>query len=187
MTQIPTSLKFFCFLVCLASIPSLKALPAGYQNLPPEPISNFSFYEDISPQLKDPFNLEPFLRKDKVVILHFWSTSCPACITELPQIDKAAQTYKNQPIEFLVISLNDPQGGYLTKFFGKKRIRFLKPYKSPSLEKPAIYGLPTTLIINRTGLLVGKIEGPAAWQSSEMDQLLTRLMNRETLNPVKKS
>ncbi len=46
-------------------------------------------------------------RKDKVVIVDFWSTSCPPCIKELPNISAIYQANKDRGLEIISISLDD--------------------------------------------------------------------------------
>ncbi len=165
----------------LCTLPfSAQALPEHYTVISRETLSDFYFFEDqpwVNPPKKLYFN--EFLEEKKVVILHLWATSCPSCVSELKQMEKAATDYMNQPITFIALSLNDPRSGVLRNYFNRIPYTRLKPYHNASSTRPAIKGLPTTLFFNKNGRLIGRIEGAAKWQDDEMKRLLQRLMNEE--------
>ena len=159
---------------------SAQALPERYTIISREAPPEFHFFEDqpwVNPPKKIYFN--EFLNQNRVVVLHLWATSCPSCISELKQLEKAAADYMNQPITFIVLSLNDPRSGVLRNYFNRIPYTHLKPYHNASSTRPAIKGLPTTLFFNKNGQLIGRIEGAAKWQGDEMKRLLQRLMNEE--------
>ena len=141
---------------------------------------NFSFVED-QPWIQAPvkYALDDFRGKDHVIILHLWSTSCPSCVQELPKLNRFAQSYAHEPVEIIALSVDDPQPGSLSNYLSHHKIHYLRPYHRPSLTRPVIRGLPTTFFLNKSGELVGKIEGPALWDSAEMTRLLKRLMEEE--------
>lgn len=177
-----------CLLICTFSF-SIQAVPDRYRVIPSETLSNFHFFEDkpwVNPPKELYFN--DFLKEKKVVILHLWATSCPSCIKELKQLEQIATDYMNQPITFIVLSLNDPRSGVLRNYFNRTRYTHLRPYHNASRSRPAIKGLPTTLFFNKKGKLVGRMEGAAKWNGDEMKRLLQRLMAEDSkdtsdLNP----
>lgn len=168
------------FMTAILIATTVNALPRGYQVLPSEGIQGFLYYED-QPSVGEPvpINFKETIAKGNVVVLHLWATSCPSCVEELKQIQEAAHAFSQQPIEFVVLSLNDPQAGVLRNYFTRLQYDHLKPYHRPGMSRPAVKGLPTTLFFNRSGKLVGRIEGPAAWQSDDMVRLLKRLCSEE--------
>lgn len=169
----------FCLAFCTLPF-SAQALPERYTVIPREVLSDFYFHEDqpwVNPPKKIHFN--DLIAEEKVIVLHLWATSCPSCVSELKQLEKAAADYMNQPITFIVLSLNDPRQGVLRNYFNRIPYTHLKPYHNPSSTRPAIKGLPTTLFFNKNGKLIGRLEGAAKWQGDEMKRLLQRLMNEE--------
>ncbi len=168
-----------CIVFCTLSF-SAQALPERYTIISREAPPDFYFYEDqpwVSPPKKIHFN--DVLAEKKVIVLHLWATSCPSCISELKQLEKAATDYMNQPITFIVLSLNDPRPGVLRNYFNRIPYTHLKPYHRASSTRPAIKGLPTTFFFNKSGQLIGRIEGAAKWQYDEMKRLLQRLMSED--------
>jgi thiol-disulfide isomerase/thioredoxin len=54
--------------------------------------------------------LEKLLSKnnDKIYIVNFWATWCKPCVQELPAFEKIYNTYKNQDVELILVSLDFP-------------------------------------------------------------------------------
>ena len=158
----------------------LQALPERYAVIASETPRDFYFFEDqpwVNPPKKIRFSSK--LASQKVIVLHLWATSCPTCVPELQQLEQTAKDYRDQPIDFIVLSLNDPRSGVLRNFFNRSRYTHLKPYHNPSGARPPIKGLPTTLFFNKNGKLIGRLEGAGKWQSNEMKRLLNRLITEE--------
>lgn len=52
------------------------------------------------------FDLEAL--KGKVVVLTFWSTRCPICAGEIPNLNRLAEQYKGKDVVFLGLTTEDP-------------------------------------------------------------------------------
>lgn len=52
------------------------------------------------------FDLESL--KGKVVVLTFWSTRCPICAAEIPNLNRLAEAYKGKDVVFLGLTTEDP-------------------------------------------------------------------------------
>ncbi|MBK0381633.1 TlpA family protein disulfide reductase [Pedobacter sp. SD-b] len=44
--------------------------------------------------------------KDTVYVVNFWATWCAPCVKELPNFEKLSQTYKNQPLKVILMSVD---------------------------------------------------------------------------------
>lgn len=51
------------------------------------------------------FDLEAL--KGKVVVLTFWSTRCPICAAEIPNLNRLAENYKGKDVVFLGLTTED--------------------------------------------------------------------------------
>lgn len=60
--------------------------------------------------------------KDKIVVLNIWATWCPPCRREMPDLDKLYADKKNQGVEVIAISDEDPDT--IKKFLEKYPYRF---------------------------------------------------------------
>lgn len=52
------------------------------------------------------FDLESL--KGKVVVMTFWSTRCPICSGEIPNLNRLAESYKGKDVVFLGLTTEDP-------------------------------------------------------------------------------
>jgi len=114
-------------------------------------------------------NLADF--KGKVVLLNIWATWCGPCRKEMPALDRL-QAALGGP-DFEVVALSIDRGGMdaARKFLADIGIRTLAIYLDSSgqaLRTLSALGLPTTLLIDREGREIGRLIGPAEWDSPEM-------------------
>jgi thiol-disulfide isomerase/thioredoxin len=132
----------------------------------PKPVDlpDFTFAggEGASSSLKD--------FEGKVVLLNIWATWCVPCREEMPALDTLEG--KLGGTDFAVVPVNIDKGG------PEKAARFLKEigvtrlplYTDPTGKVFATLkavGMPTTLIIDRSGKEIGRLVGPADWASAE--------------------
>ena len=68
-------------------------------------------------------------------------------------------------------------------FFGRTGIRHLRPYldaEGAALSRLATTGVPLTLLVDRSGLEVGRKLGPAAWDDPAVIRLLRERIDAAT-------
>ena len=96
--------------------------------------------------------------RGKVVILIFWSTTCPVCEREMPVLSKwYHEKYKDKGVEVLSIVINTKDKKKIKKTIEKWGFNFvvLLPDKDV-LRKYFVPGTPTFYIIRKDGT-VGKM------------------------------
>jgi len=116
--------------------------------------------------------------KGKLLILNLWATWCPPCLKEMPSLEKLEDSLAPS---LTVLAVSEDRGGaeIVSAFvadhgFGTLAIA-LDP-KSTALHELHVRGLPTSLVIDGSGRILGKVEGGAEWDSEAMRAVLTRLM-----------
>lgn len=93
------------------------------------------------------------LKKDKVIVLDFWSTSCAICFSKFPNLEKTFEKYKNnQQVEIYAVNvpLKNDSFDRTTKILDSIGYKFSKLYaKSANEMKDSlnIYSFPHLLII----------------------------------------
>jgi thiol-disulfide isomerase/thioredoxin len=106
--------------------------------------------------------------KGKVVLLNLWATWCGPCVEEMPSLDRLQAKLGGDDFTVLALSL-DRQGRPLVEpFLAKLGIANLAMYLdtgNAAMRALKIRGLPTTLLIDRDGREIGRLEGAAAWDS----------------------
>lgn len=105
---------------------------------------------------------------DTTYVFNFWATWCVPCVEELPEFDLLAERYKNQPVKFIMVSLDFKESypGKLAMFVQRKRMQQEVAWlneTNPNLYIPKIEdswqgSIPATLII-RPGRMRRFVEG----------------------------
>ena len=143
---------------------------------PPQPAPNISFVTE-GEALK---TLQDF--KGKAVLLNVWATWCGPCKEEMPSLDRLQSKLGGKNFEVVALSLDRGGLDVTKKFLDKLGIKNLKAYvdKTSRAMKPlGVEGMPTTLLIDAEGREVGRLVGPAEWDSPEAQQLISAVIDRK--------
>jgi thiol-disulfide isomerase/thioredoxin len=130
----------------------------------PEPIAALKF-DDAEGRSR---SLADF--KGKVVLLNFWATWCVPCRKEMPALDHLQATLGGPDFEVVALSIDRSGMDVVRKFFADVGVRNLTIYLDPAgkaMRALNTVGLPATLLIGRDGLEIGRLIGPAEWDSAE--------------------
>jgi thiol-disulfide isomerase/thioredoxin len=109
--------------------------------------------------------------KGSNLVVNIWATWCPTCVKELPELEKMANKLHTKNIKVILISQDDDGIKSVKKYLDKLNIKSLDRLYDPNnnaTKQLGIRGLPTTLIINKEGSVVGKYEGAANWSSDSV-------------------
>jgi len=111
----------------------------------------------------------------KVILLNIWATWCVPCRGEMPALDRL-QVALGGP-DFEVVPLSVDRGGIdsVRKFYAENGIRNLAMYVDQSGSTVRQLGgaaLPMTLLVDRGGYEIGRIIGPAEWDTPQITELL---------------
>ena len=113
------------------------------------------------------------------LILNLWATWCIPCVAEMPQLEAAAQALA--PDRIAVLPLASDRGGapVVRKFYAAHDIRGLDVWLDPKGDAARAWharGLPTTLVIDRKGREVARLEGAYEWAKPDALAELRRLI-----------
>jgi len=142
-----------------------------------EPPANFAIHEtpqtvpEISFQDADgkPKTLADFA--GKVVLLNIWATWCAPCRKEMPTLDRLQAELGGPDFEVVALSVDRKGPEVVRKFYDEIGIKHLAlniDTSSKAMFALGAVGLPLTLLIDREGREVGRVIGPAEWDSPEM-------------------
>jgi len=134
----------------------------------PKPIAAIRF-EDADGQSR---SLTDF--RGKVVLLNIWATWCVPCRKEMPTLDRLQAKLGGAGFEVVALSI-DRRMDAVRKFFAEVGIQKLAIYLDSSAKATrelGAVGLPTTLLLDREGREVGRLIGPAEWDSLAMVEFI---------------
>jgi thiol-disulfide isomerase/thioredoxin len=125
--------------------------------------------------------------RGKVVLLNVWATWCVPCREEMPTLDALQAQLGGE--EFIVAPLSIDEGGLppVKKFYDEIGIAHLGIYLAESIRAQfalGVFGLPTTMLIDRDGREIARLVGPAEWDSPEMIAFLQPIMAKELKCPT---
>ncbi|UVT15407.1 MAG: TlpA family protein disulfide reductase [Nitrospira sp.] len=113
----------------------------------------------------------------KVVLVNFWATWCGPCKDEMPALRRLKESFVGKDFELLAVT-TDQQLESIRKFVKVLGLEFpvlLDETKDISAAF-GVRGLPTTVLIDRQGRLVGRAVGPRAWDSEESVALVREIL-----------
>ena len=117
---------------------------------------------------------------NKGYVINFWATWCVPCKKELPDLNSLNLKLKNHNIKVLTISIDKKNirdqliflfnnGASDLKHFFDKDMNIFKALK--------LRGIPTTIIVNKLGLVVSKHEGILKWGEEKVVKNIINLLN----------
>ncbi|GAX91382.1 TlpA family protein disulfide reductase [Effusibacillus lacus] len=103
--------------------------------------------------------------KGKVVVLNFFTTWCPPCIEEAPELQKFEDAYKDKA-KLLIIDRQEPKER-VQKFVQEKKSTstYLLDIDDSLAKKYGVVGQPETFVIDRQGIIREHIKGPVTFDS----------------------
>lgn len=116
------------------------------------------------------------------VVLNLWATWCLPCKEEMPALDHLAETVVADRIAVLPVSIDAGGLSAVKIFYTSRNITHLPLLLDPAgllvaaLQAP---GISTTVIIDRSGRMVGRVEGPVQWDAPSSIALLHRMVGPE--------
>lgn len=113
------------------------------------------------------------------LVVNFWATWCPPCVAEMPSLDRAHAALARDGIEVLPLSSDRGGRAQVEPFYVRTGLRHLAIWLDPrgtAGRALGVRGLPTTLILDRSGREVGRLEGDAEWDRPEMLAAIRRLV-----------
>ncbi|MEL7471359.1 MAG: TlpA disulfide reductase family protein [Pseudomonadota bacterium] len=135
----------------------------------------------ISEVFRDQYGNEVTLQdyEGKVVVLNFWATWCPPCRAEMPSIDRLSADMAGPDVEVLALSTDRFDVERVVAFFDEievETLRVLQDRRGKVARKAGVLGLPVTVILDREGREIARLQGEAEWDSPEVKAILTRII-----------
>lgn len=111
--------------------------------------------------------------KEKVVLINFWATWCIPCRIEMPSLNRLYQKYEERGFVVLGIS-NDRSRKMAENFLSKTPVDFpvLLDSNLRVAREYRVFAYPTTLLVDREGILREKFLGERDWMNPELSRIV---------------
>lgn len=115
--------------------------------------------------------------RGKVVLVNFWATWCGPCKEEMPALMRLKECLAGKDFELLAITTDQQVEGIRTfvRALGLEFPVLLDNTKDVSAAF-GVRGLPTTVLIDGQGRLVGRAIGPRTWDGEESVALVRHVL-----------
>lgn len=135
----------------------------------PASVPSFSFFD----AKKETQTISSF--KGRVVLLNLWATWCPPCRAEMPSLDRLQKDMGSDKFE--VVALNVDKNGFdkAREFLSGADIKSLAFYADPTSRAALTLnalGMPVTVLVDADGREIGRLTGPAEWDSPDAKRLI---------------
>ena len=118
---------------------------------------------------------------DRVVLLHFWATWCPSCLTEMPSIERLQQSVDRERAAFLAVNLGEPET-LVNRWLSQN------PFDFPIVLNPSgsvgglysVWAMPTTYLVGADGYIYAIRPGAHIWDNPAYPELLDELYELTT-------
>ena len=127
--------------------------------------------------------------RGKVVLLNIWATWCAPCRREMPTLDRLRAELGGPDFEVVALSIDRKGVPAVQAFYAELGLETLAIYvdeTGAAQRALSVFGLPTTLLLDRDGNEIGRLLGPAEWDSPEMVSFFRGYVERQsraTLGP----
>lgn len=119
----------------------------------------------------------------KPVLVNLWATWCAPCRREMPSLDRLQAKLG---AKLTVLAISEDRGGsetvqpFIAKL-GLKSVKFYLDPKSAVGRAFKVQGLPTSILIDAQGKVLGRVEGAAEWDSPKILGVIEPLLTEDGL------
>jgi thiol-disulfide isomerase/thioredoxin len=122
--------------------------------------------------------------RGRTVLVNLWATWCVPCRKEMPALDALEGDLGGSDFEVVAVNIDtrDPQKPLtFLKDVGVKRLAYFSDESAKVFQDLKVagkaFGMPTTLLVDRSGCEIGDMAGPAEWASPEGVKLVSAAIN----------
>lgn len=121
--------------------------------------------------------------RGKVVLLNIWATWCAPCRREMPTLEGLQAELGGPDFEVVALSIDRKGLPVVKEFYEELGLQELGMYVDASgkaSRELRALGVPITLLIDREGNELGRLAGPAEWDSPEMVAFIRGYIERQS-------
>lgn len=119
----------------------------------------------------------------QTILINLWATWCIPCIKEMPDLDRLQAELGSDTFEVVAIALDRTEPEAPAQFYEEHELKNLALYTDTSnasfralREKEMAIGLPTSILADGNGCVLGILTGPALWDHADAIALIKEAM-----------
>jgi len=114
-----------------------------------------------------------------VVLLNVWATWCQPCRVEMPSLERLSRRLGGGDFRVVAVSVDEQGPEVVAKFARDLGLSFeILHDRSGAIQQ--LYqttGVPESFVIDRDGVIIKKVIGPAEWDGPVNETLIRRLID----------
>ena len=118
--------------------------------------------------------------RGRTILLNLWATWCVPCRREMPALDALQKDLGGADFEVVAVNIDTRDPAKPLAFLKDVGVTNLAYYSDDSAKvfqelklAGKAFGMPTTLIVDRSGCEIGEMAGPAEWASADGVKLVS--------------
>ena len=114
--------------------------------------------------------------RGKIVVVNLWASWCPPCRAEMPDLQKLATAFRSRGV--VVLGVDQGESAQRARAFADALGITYPVLVDDGQQSGGIYaafGLPTTIVVGRDGVVVKGVDGPLAY--AEMQAVVAPLVD----------
>ncbi|WP_422075123.1 TlpA disulfide reductase family protein [Tranquillimonas rosea] len=116
----------------------------------------------------------------QVVLLNFWATWCAPCREEMPALDSLQAEMGGDDFQVVPVATGRNSLTGIRKFFEEEGVEALPIRLDPKqalAREMAVLGLPITVLLNRAGQEIARLQGDADWASDSARAIISEVIS----------
>jgi len=118
--------------------------------------------------------------KGQVLVVNFWATWCAPCRKEMPHLSDLQSALGGDDFQVLTIAVGPQPMMPVDRFFDSINVDNLPHHTDITFalsRQMAVLGLPGTVVIDRSGNGVARLNGDADWASDSAQAIIQALID----------
>lgn len=153
------------------------ARPSMLMHADPRPV--------LSPLFTDEYGLDLTLDdfRGRIVLVNIWATSCAPCRAEMQTLDQLQEKLGGDAFHILPLCVDGSGLSSARRFyntFGLNNIAIYLTDDGAAFRAFGMEGLPTTILVDSQGRELGRVSGPANWNSRQVRTRLQSMISEGT-------
>ncbi len=115
----------------------------------------------------------------RVIMVNFWATWCPPCLEEMPSMQELHGLLEGRDFTMVAVNVGEDAedvNRFVAAFDSPLDFHLLVDPDLRVVKSWPVFGLPSTFIIDRAGMLRYKAVGERNWSAPEIVELLENLL-----------